>query len=431
MTIDIKSSDPNFPKVFSQLLAQRQNIPQAIEASVKSIIAKVQEQGDQAIVDLTSQYDGVSFASLKDAYIGIDEIDSLTAGLSDDLRRSMTLAATRIRDFHQKQLPQDNIYQDASGTTLGWRWRALASAGLYVPGGQASYPSTVLMNAIPAKIAGVQRIVMVSPPQQDGRLSPAVLLAAKIAGVSDIFCIGGVQAIAALAYGTQTITAVDKIVGPGNIYVTAAKKQVFGMVGIDSLAGPSEIVILAGANNNPDWVAIDLLAQAEHDKDARSILLSCDDQFADKVRLAIARLLPTLSRRDIAEASWNKNGAIIRLNNINEAPALIDNLAPEHLVLATADYDIMLERINNAGAIFLGAMTPEAIGDYVAGSNHVLPTGRSARFTSGLSVMDFVKRSSVIGCGRASLQAIGPAAINIAEAEGLTAHALSIKLRLI
>ncbi|MHA1568588.1 MAG: histidinol dehydrogenase, partial [Alphaproteobacteria bacterium] len=358
-----------------------------------------------------------------------DEIAAASALCAPEARDALEFAAARIRDYHARQMPDDIDYRDAAGVRLGARWRPLSSVGVYVPGGTAAYPSSVLMNALPARIAGVGRVAMVVPAP-DGVLNPLVLAAARIAGVDEIYRVGGAQAVAALAFGTDTIAPVDKIVGPGNAYVAEAKRQVFGTVGIDMIAGPSEILVVADGENDPAWIAADLLSQAEHAVAARAILMTDDADFADAVERALDGHLDILPRAEMARASWESNGAVIVLGGLDEAPALVDRIAPEHLELAVADPDALAARITHAGAIFLGRYTPEAVGDYVAGPNHVLPTARSARFASGLSVLDFLKRSSLIGCDADSLAALAPAAAALARAEGLDAHALSLDLRL-
>jgi histidinol dehydrogenase len=361
--------------------------------------------------------------------ISAREIDAALQQCDTELLTALELAAERISSFHKHQLPEDLDYVDTAGIRLGYRWTALAAAGLYVPGGTAAYPSSVLMNALPAKVAGVERLVMVVPTPK-GVLNPIVLAAARIAGIDEIYRIGGAQAIGALAYGTKTINPVDKIVGPGNAYVAAAKRQVFGTVGIDMIAGPSEILVVADADNDPDWIAMDLLSQAEHDPLAQAILITDDDDFADRVIMAVDTALKTLPRANIAGQSWHDYGAVIVVGNIDEAVPLVDRIAPEHLELAVADPDSFAAKVRNAGAIFLGRYAPEALGDYLAGPNHVLPTNSSARFSSGLSVLDFLKRSSLISADAESLAQVGPAAVLLAEAEGLDAHARSIALRL-
>ncbi|MGZ5837664.1 MAG: histidinol dehydrogenase, partial [Xanthobacteraceae bacterium] len=384
-------------------------------------------RGDQALVDLTKKFDrtDVTAASLR---ISDAEIKSAAARCDAKALDALKLARDRIESYHRRQMPKDERYTDALGVELGYRWTAVAAAGLYVPGGSAAYPSSVLMNAVPAKVAGVPRLVMVVPTP-DSVLNPLVLAAASLAGVDEIYRIGGAQAVAALAYGTPTIKSVDKIVGPGNAYVAAAKRLVFGKVGIDMIAGPSEVLIVADRDANPEWIAADLLAQAEHDASAQSILITNDASLAEKVEAAVTTQLKTLPRAAIAGASWKDFGAVILVRNFDEALPLIDAVAPEHLEIMTRDADAYAAKIRNTGAIFLGAHTPEAIGDYVAGSNHVLPTARSARFSSGLGVLDFMKRTSILKCGPEQLAALGPAAIALAEAEGLQAHARSVSIR--
>jgi histidinol dehydrogenase len=358
-----------------------------------------------------------------------DEITAAWRGAAQDLKDALSLAASRIEAYHRRQLPKDESFTDETGATLGWRWGALSSVGLYVPGGTASYPSSVLMNAVPARVAGVKRVAMVTPAS-GGAINPLTLVAARIAGVSEIYRIGGAQAIAALAYGTPTIAAVDKIVGPGNAYVAAAKREVFGRVGIDSIAGPSEILVVADGANDPAWIAADLLSQAEHDASSQSVLITDDAAFADSVAVEVDRQLAALPRRDIAARAWQDHGAIIVVGRLEDAAALVDAIAPEHLEIATADPHAFFARVKHAGAVFLGRHTPEAIGDYIAGPNHVLPTSRTARFSSGLSVLDFLKRTSVLSCDAEALSRLGPAALALAEAEGLAAHGRSIAIRL-
>jgi histidinol dehydrogenase len=396
---------------------------------VRDIVASVRDRGDAAVLDYTRRFDRLSASDMASLAVSRDEIEKAVARCSPEILAALDLAARRIEAFHRQQAPQDLALTDADGVRLGMRWRPIDAVGLYVPGGTASYPSSVLMNAMPAKVAGVARQVMVVPTP-DGVLNPLVLAAAERAGVTEIYRIGGAQAVAALAYGTATIAPVDKIVGPGNAYVAAAKRQLFGKVGIDSVAGPSEILVVADRDNDPAWIAADLLSQAEHDTAAQAILITDDEGFADAVVAAVDRHLATLSRTAIASESWDKHGAVILVDTLDEAVPLVDRLAPEHLELAIADPDRLSDRIRHAGAIFLGRHTPEAIGDYVAGPNHVLPTARTARFSSGLSVYDFLKRTTLVACDADSLAAIGPAAIALAEAEGLGAHALSVAIRL-
>ncbi len=427
MPLKLSITDASFEEDFVKLLGMKRESDADVDAAVADIIADVRNRGDQAVCDYTNRFDRLGIDASGMA-VSAAEVDAAVAEIDADLLKSLELAAKRIRAYHEKQMPADERYTDESGVELGWRWRAVSAAGLYVPGGLASYPSSVLMNAIPAKVAGVERLVMVVPTP-DNKMNPLVLAAARIAGVDEIYRIGGAQAIAALAYGTETIKPVDKIVGPGNAFVAAAKRRVFGQVGIDMIAGPSEILVVADGSNDPSWVAADLLSQAEHDPVAQSILITDDAKFADQVQVAIDAHLETLPRAEIAGASWRDFGAIVLVENLSQAPALVDRIAPEHLELAVDDPDALAEDIHHAGAIFLGRYTPEAIGDYVAGPNHVLPTARSARFSSGLGVLDFVKRSSLIKCTPESLAKIGPAAIALAESEGLQAHGLSVAIR--
>jgi len=424
----LATSDPRFAADFAALLAEKREVSASIDQVVAEIVSEVREGGDRALIALTAKYDqldlGVNGIAVTPA-----EIDAAVSACRPDTLTALKLARDRIEAHHQRQRPRDDRYRDPLGVELGDRWTAVGSAGLYVPGGLASYPSSVLMNAIPAEVAGVPRIVMVVPSPR-GELNPLVLAAAKLAGVTEICRIGGAQAIAALAYGTETIRPVDKIVGPGNAYVAAAKRQVFGTVGIDSIAGPSEVLIIADRDNDPDWIAADLLAQAEHDTAAQSILMTDDAAFADAVCAAVERQLVDLPRSAIAGESWQAFGAVILLSSLDEAPALADRLAAEHLEIATRAPEALAERIRNAGAIFLGNMTPEVIGDYVAGSNHVLPTARSARFSSGLGVLDFMKRTSMLRLDARALSDLGPAAMALAGAEGLEAHRRSVAIRL-
>jgi len=422
--LDARAAD--FADAFDALLDAKREQDEDVGATVRTIIADVRARGDAALIELTERFDKVRLASLR---LEESEIDAAEAQCSKEALKALDVAAGRIEAYHRRQLPTDEWFVDDAGATLGWRWTPLDSVGLYVPGGTASYPSSVLMNAIPARVAGVARIAMVTPAS-GGRINPLVLAAAKRAGVREIYRIGGAQAVAALAYGTQSIAAVDKIVGPGNAYVAAAKREVFGKVGIDSIAGPSEILVVSDGGSNPDWIAADLLSQAEHDASSQSILITDDSGFADKVDEAVARALKTLPRREIAAASWQNFGAIIVVANLDDAAPLVDRIAPEHLEIATADPERLLAHVRHAGAIFLGRHTPEAIGDYIAGPNHVLPTSRTARFSSGLSVLDFMKRTTLLSCAPRTLQEIGPDAIALAEAEGLDAHARSIAARL-
>lgn len=427
MPLKLSTTDASFEEDFVKLLGMKRESDADVDAAVANIIDDVRTRGDEAVCEYTNRFDRLNIDASGMA-VTAAEVDAAIGEIDADLLKSLELAATRIRAYHEKQMPADERYTDESGVELGWRWRAVSAAGLYVPGGLASYPSSVLMNAIPAKVAGVERLVMVVPTP-DNKMNPLVLAAARIAGVDEIYRIGGAQAIAALAYGTDTIKPVDKIVGPGNAFVAAAKRRVFGQVGIDMIAGPSEILVVADGSNDPSWVAADLLSQAEHDPVAQSILITDDAGFADQVQVAIDVHLETLPRAEIAGASWRDFGAIVLVENLSQAPALVDRIAPEHLELAVDDPDALAEEIHHAGAIFLGRYTPEAIGDYVAGPNHVLPTARSARFSSGLGVLDFIKRSSLIKCTPESLAKIGPAAIALAESEGLHAHGLSVAIR--
>ena len=424
--LNINQAD--FETQFQALMSAKREDSPDVDAAVAKIIADVRERGDAAVIELTSKFDRLDLAPETLAF-SREEIMAHCATVPAEERTALELAAERIRDYHERQMPADASWVDASGATLGWRWTPVSAAGLYVPGGLASYPSSVLMNSIPAKVAGVGRLA-ICVPTPDGVTNPLVLLAAQISGVDEIYRIGGAQAIAALAYGTETIAPVDKITGPGNAYVAAAKRRVFGKVGIDMIAGPSEILVIADADNDPAWIATDLLSQAEHDASAQSILITNDAAFGDKVISEVNRQLATLERRDIAGASWRDFGAVIVVTDMAQAIVLSNMLAPEHLELCVADPDAMANDITHAGAIFLGAWTPEAIGDYVGGPNHVLPTARSARFSSGLSVMDFVKRTTMTKMTPASLKAIGPAAETLAKSEGLQAHGLSVRARL-
>jgi histidinol dehydrogenase len=424
----LNASDADFAAGFQALLFARRAQEEDVAQGARAIIAQVRARGDTALVELTNRFDkaNVTPATLK---LSADEIDAALKKASKDQLAAIETAATRIEAYHQRQRPADERFTDETGAVLGWRWTSLDSVGLYVPGGTASYPSSVLMNAIPARVAGVKRIVMVTPAS-GGAINPLVLAAARRAGVSDIWRIGGAQAVAALAWGTETIMPVDKIVGPGNAWVAAAKREVFGQVGIDSIAGPSEILVIADGANDPDWIAADLLSQAEHDSSSQSILITDDPGFADKVAAAAERQLATLPRKGIAARSWNDYGAIIVVRSLDDAAPLADAIAPEHLELATADPEALLNKVRHAGAIFLGRHTPEAMGDYIAGPNHVLPTSRTARFSSGLSVLDFMKRTTLLGLDARAINTIGPDAVTLAEAEGLEAHARSISARL-
>lgn len=428
MPVFLDASAPDFEAAFTILLnAKREDSPD-VDATVAQIIADVRARGDAAVLELTAKFDRVTLTP-DTLRITADEIAQACAQVSDDDRAALELAADRIRAYHARQLPEDAEWTDGTGATLGWRWSAVSAAGLYVPGGLASYPSSVLMNAIPAKVAGVQRLAMVVPTP-DGILNPLVLLAAQISGVDEVYRIGGAQAVAALAYGTDTIAPVDKITGPGNAFVAAAKRRVFGKVGIDMIAGPSEILIIADADNDPDWIALDLLSQAEHDESAQSVLITTDAAFGRAVADAVEKRLETLERAHIAGPSWRDFGAIITVQDLDVAAQLTDRIAPEHLELCVADPHALSQQITHAGAIFLGQWTPEAIGDYVGGPNHVLPTARSARFSSGLSVLDFMKRTTLAHMTPAALRAIGPAAERLAQSESLEAHGLSVTARL-
>lgn len=424
----LSTTEPDFDARFTALLGMKREDAPDVDQAVADIIADVRARGDGALIDLTARFDRLELSADRLAFSPAD-IDAACAQVDGEDRAALELAADRIRAYHARQLPRDESWTDEAGATLGWRWGPVSAAGLYVPGGLASYPSSVLMNAIPAKVAGVGRLA-ITVPTPDGVINPLVLMAARIAGVDEIYRIGGAQAIAALAYGTETIAPVDKITGPGNAYVAAAKRRVFGKVGIDMIAGPSEILVIADGDNDPDWIALDLLSQAEHDESAQSILITTDAGFAARVEAAIDARLTTLERRAIAGASWRDNGAVIIARDLAEAAMLSDRIAPEHLELCVADPEALAARITHAGAIFLGAWTPEAIGDYVGGPNHVLPTARSARFSSGLSVLDFMKRTTMARISPDALAAIGPAAARLAASESLEAHGLSVLARL-
>ena len=424
----LNAADASFAADFHKLLFAKREEEEDVAQVVKGIIAGVRARGDAALVELSNKFDhaGVTQATLK---LTAAEIEAALGKVTKVQLAAIETAAARIESYHRRQVPEDARFTDDTGALLGWRWTSVDSVGLYVPGGTASYPSSVLMNAIPAKVAGVARIVMVTPAS-GGSINPLVLAAAKRAGIIDIYRIGGAQAVAALAYGTQSITAVDKIVGPGNAYVAAAKREVFGQVGIDSIAGPSEILVIADGANDPEWIAADLLSQAEHDASSQSILITDDAGFADKVAVAAEAQIATLPRKEIASRSWNDYGAIIVVKALDDAAPLVDAIAPEHLEIATVDPEDFAKKVRHAGAIFLGRHTPEAMGDYIAGPNHVLPTSRTARFSSGLSVLDFMKRTTLLGLDARSIAAIGPDALILAEAEGLEAHARSIAARL-
>jgi histidinol dehydrogenase len=428
MPIRLDSKAPDFDSRFRAFLTVKREAAPDVEQAVRAILADVQARGDEALFELTAKFDRLDLAKVG-MRVTAAEIDAAEAASDPEALHALKLARDRIVAYHRRQKPTDDRFTDSLGVELGTRWTAIEAVGLYVPGGTAAYPSSVLMNAVPAKVAGCERLVMVVP-SPDGKLAPLVLAAAKLAGVDEIYRIGGAQAVAALAYGTETIAPVSKIVGPGNAYVAAAKRLVFGTVGIDMIAGPSEVLILADKTGNADWIAADLLAQAEHDVSAQSILITDDADLADEVERAVVSQLKTLPRASVAEPSWRDFGAIITVAKLDEAIPLVDRLAPEHLEIAAADADQYVDRIRNAGAIFIGAYTPEAIGDYVAGSNHVLPTARSARFSSGLGVLDFMKRTSLLKCGPDQLRALGSAAIELGKAEGLDAHARSVAIRL-
>ncbi len=428
MPLFLNSRDADFEARFTAFLTTKREADADVDAAVAGIIEAVRTGGDSALIDLTARYDRLQLTPETLAFSPA-EIDAAIATVPDDEAQALELAAGRIRAYHERQLPEDRRWTDDTGATLGWRWTPVQAAGLYVPGGLASYPSSVLMNAIPAAVAGVGRLV-IAAPTPEGRVNPLVLLAARLAGVDTVYRIGGAQAIAALAYGTETIAPVAKITGPGNAWVAAAKRRVFGHVGIDMIAGPSEILVIADRNNDPDWVAVDLLSQAEHDESAQAILITDDADFATAVAGAVEARLQTLERRAIAAASWRDFGAVIVVDTLDRAADLANRIAPEHLEICTADPEALAERITDAGAIFLGPLTPEAIGDYVGGPNHVLPTARSARFSSGLSVLDFMKRTTIARMTPQALAAIGPAAETLARSEGLQAHGLSVRLRL-
>jgi histidinol dehydrogenase len=428
MAIRLDANHAGFEAAFETLLNAKREVSVDVDDTVRTIIADVRARGDAALADYALKFDGLNYAT-RPLRISVDDIETAYQNADPKVRDALELAAGRIRSHHARQKPEDDRYTDAIGVELGTRWSAIDAVGLYVPGGTAAYPSSVLMNAIPAIVAGVPRVVMVVPAR-NGRLNPLVLVAAKIAGVSEIYCMGGAQAVAALAYGTASVAPVAKIVGPGNAFVAAAKRQVFGKVGIDMIAGPSEVLVIADGNNNPDWIAADLLAQAEHDPAAQSILITDNAEFAGAVEVAVTRQLTTLPRADIALASWRDYGAVIVVNSIMDAVPLANRIAAEHLEIAADNEEALFQGIHNAGAVFLGRHTPEVIGDYIGGSNHVLPTARSARFSSGLSVLDFMKKTSILRLGPDQLRALGPSAIVIAEAEGLGAHAKSVSIRM-
>jgi histidinol dehydrogenase len=418
-------TDPDFDTAFSTFVEERRETPDDVDAVVRDVIAAVRAEGLAALLRFAEAFDGVALDE-QSIRVSEAEIEAGAAACPQAVRDAIDFAAERIRSYHARQRPADLRFTDEAGVELGWRWTPIEAVGIYVPGGRAAYPSTVLMNAVPAAVAGVERIAMVTPP---GRLQPAVLAAAKAAGVHEIWRVGGAQAVAALAYGAGPIRPVDKIVGPGNAFVTAAKRRVYGAVGIDALAGPSEIVVVADGANNPDWIAVDLLSQAEHDPAAQSILITDDEAFAARVEAAVEEQLATLSTGADAAASWRDHGAVV-IAPLDEAPHLVDRIAPEHVEFAIDEPERLADRVRHAGAIFLGRHAPEAIGDYVAGSNHVLPTSRAARFSSGLSLYDFLKRTSIVRCDEAAFARLAPATVALAEAEGLPAHARSAAIRM-
>jgi len=428
MPLRLNAQSPDFAARFEAFLGVKREAAADVEETVRGIVAQVAKEGDAALLALTARLDRVDLGKTG-LRVTAAELDAAAEACDPKALAALTLARDRIEAYHRRQKPTDDRFTDALGVEMGAKWTAIEAVGLYVPGGTAAYPSSVLMNAVPAKVAGCPRLVMVVPAPE-GKLNPLVLAAAKLAGIDEVYRIGGAQAVAALAYGTESIAPVAKIVGPGNAYVAAAKRIVFGKVGIDMIAGPSEVLILADETGNADWIAADLLAQAEHDASAQSILITDDAGLADRVEQAVEAQLRTLSRSAVAAASWRDFGALITVGSLGDAVALVDRLAPEHLEIAARDAERLAAAIRNAGAIFIGAHTPEAIGDYVAGSNHVLPTARSARFSSGLTVLDFMKRTSLLKCGPEQLRALGDAAIVLGQAEGLTAHARSVALRL-
>ena len=428
MPVFLDTSSPGFEAAFAQLLAVKRESAPDVDADVAAILADVRERGDASVIDYTARWDRLAITA-ETMRVSEAEITDACAMVPVAERDALKTAADRIRSYHDRQIPTDARWTDDQGAELGWRWTSVDSAGLYVPGGLASYPSSVLMNAIPAQVAGVRRLVMCAPTP-DGETNPLVLLAARISGVDEVYRIGGAQAIGAMAFGTKTLAPVDKITGPGNAYVAAAKRRVFGHVGIDMIAGPSEVLIIADSDNDPDWLALDLMAQAEHDASAQSILITDDAGFGRLVLSAVEHRLETLERREIAADSWRDFGAVIVVKDWDEAVALSDRIAPEHLEICTQNAEILAERVRHAGAIFVGAQTPEAIGDYVSGPNHVLPTARSARFSSGLSVLDFMKRTTIARMTPDALAKIGPAAACLARSESLEAHGLSVQVRL-
>ncbi len=428
MTRRLSTQDKNFDAEFAELLNLKRETSAEVDDVVGAILVDVQQRGDKAIIEYTSRFDRQALTP-ETLSVSAEEIDAAVATTPSDQRAALEVAAARITAYHERQLPEDADWTDESGVRLGWRWTPVDAAGLYAPGGLASYPSSVLMNAIPAKAAGVERLAL-CVPTPNGEVNPLVLCAARLAGVTEVYRIGGAQAIGAMAYGTDTIGPVDVIVGPGNAYVAAAKRQVFGRVGIDSIAGPSEILVIADGENDPDWIALDLLSQAEHDQSAQSILITTDAAFGDAVETAVAKRLETLERRDIANASWQSSGAIITVPDLDIAANLANKIAAEHLELCVAEPRALAAKIKHAGALFLGRWTPEAVGDYVGGPNHVLPTARSSRHASGLSVMNFLKRSTMLECTPGALGAVGEAAETLAKAESLEAHGLSVRARL-
>lgn len=428
MPVILNTIDADFGARFDVMLSAKRENSGDVNAVVAGIIADIRARGDAVLCELTAKFDRLELAPDQLRFTP-DEIAGYVAKVSPEDKAALSLAAERIRAYHARQMPEDTSWTDPEGAELGWRWTPVSAAGMYVPGGQASYPSSVLMNAVPARVANVGRLV-VCVPTPGGQVNPMVLLATQLAGVDEVYRIGGAQAVAAMAYGTQTVAPVDKITGPGNAYVAAAKRQVFGHVGIDMIAGPSEVLIIAEGDQNPDWLALDLLAQAEHDADAQSVLMTPDRDLVRSVMDAVDRILPTLARVEIAAASWRDYGAIIITRDLDEAAALSNRMAPEHLELCVNDPDALAAKCIHAGAIFLGAHTPEAVGDYVSGPNHVLPTARSARFSSGLSVMDFLKRTTIARLTPGALATIGPAAVRLAASEGLQAHGASVTARL-
>ncbi len=428
MVLRLDTRDAGFAQAFADLIEGNRDTEEDVSRVVRDIIAEVRARGDAALIAFSERFDKVKLTATT-FRVADTEISAAEQATEPKLRAALETAAERIEIYHRKQLPEDARFSDSTGAVLGWRWRPLESVGLYVPGGTASYPSSVLMNAVPARVAGVKRIVMVTPAS-GGKINPLTLVAARIAGVEEIYQIGGAQAVAALAYGTETIKPVDKIVGPGNAYVASAKREVFGRVGIDTIAGPSEILVVADGANDPAWIAADLLSQAEHDASSQSILITDDVRFAGRVADEVERQLAVLPRRDIATASWSQHGVIILVDRLEAAAPLVDRIAPEHLEIATADPEAFLALINNAGAVFLGRYTPEAIGDYIAGPNHVLPTSRAARFSSGLSVLDYMKRTTLLSCDAQALNTLGVPALALADAEGLSAHGRSISIRM-